>query len=214
MKKNLGKKCQCAAIIVTLILVNSCASFYDVSVNGYAKEGQIILDKTNIFVYTNDDVVDDEELLKDFENKIKKAIINEGYIAADNNANAEFLLFFDYRVDSVNFITPSKNEYDLNISAGVFDSVSTKNASPMFNRRLQLELFDVAHISSKKTSEPIWVGDIISMGNHSDISDIMDALIVAGIAHLGENMNHQKNVKISLKDKRIEALSSGDAGGY
>ena len=37
----------------------------------------------------------------------------------------------------------------------------------------------------------------------------MDALIVAGIAHLGENTNHQKSVKILLKDKRIEALSSG-----
>ncbi len=30
--------------------MNSCASFYAVSVNGYGKEGQIILDKTNIFV--------------------------------------------------------------------------------------------------------------------------------------------------------------------
>ncbi len=206
------KKCQWVFIIITLILVSSCASFYDVSVNGYAKEGQIILDKTNIFVYTNDDDVVDEELLRDFENKIKKAIINKGYIAADSNANAEFLLFFDYRVDSINFITPSENEYDLNISAGAFESVSTKNASPMFSRRLQLKLFDTADIPSTKTAKPIWVGDIISMGNRSDIRDIMDALIVAGIAHLGENTDSQKSFKISLKDKRIEVLNSGGAG--
>ena len=50
------------------------------------------------------------------------------------------------------------------------------------------------------------------MGNHSDFSDIMDALIVAGIAHLGENTKNQKSYKISLKDERIKALSSADAG--
>ena len=197
-------------LIIMLMLLNACAASYDVSVIGFSKEKQIVLDNQRIFVYTNDDVID--ELLSDFENKIKKAIISEGYISADNNSNAEFLLFFDYRVDSVGFITPSKNDYDLSISAGGFESVSTKNASPMFNRRLQLKLFDAPYVLSKKTPEPIWVGDIISMGSHSDIRDIMDALIVAGIAHLGENTENQKSYKISLKDERIEALSFGDAG--
>ena len=197
-------------LIIMLMLLNACAASYDVSVIGFSKEKQIVLDNQRIFVYTNDDVID--ELLSDFENKIKKAIINEGYISADNNSNAEFLLFFDYRVDSVGFITPSKNDYDLSISAGGFESVSTKNASSMFNRRLQLKLFYAPYVLSKKTPEPIWVGDIISMGSRSDIRDIMDALIVAGIAHLGENTENQKSYKISLKDERIEALSSGDAG--
>ena len=192
------------------MLLNACTAFYDVGVTGLSKEKQIVLDNQRFFVYTKDDVTDN--LSSDFEEKIKKAIIREGHLTVENKSSAEFLLFFDYRVDPVDFITPSKNDYDLNISVGGFESVSTKNASPMFNRRLQLKLFDAACIPSKKTPEPIWIGDIISVGNHSDIRDIMDALIVAGIAHLGENTKNQKSYKISLKDERIEALSSGDAG--
>ena len=210
MGKIFLRKYLLAMLIVMLMLLNACASFYDVSVIGFSKEEQIVLDNQRIFVYTNDNVID--ELVSDFEKKIKKAIIKEGYITVENKSSAEFLLFFDYRVDTVGFITPSKNDYDLNISAGEVESVSTKNASPMFNRRLQLKLFDASYIPSKKTPEPIWIGDIISMGNHSDIRDIMDALIVTGIAHLGKNTENQKSYKISLKDERIEALSSGDAG--
>lgn len=199
-----------ATILVMLMVLNACGAFYNVNVKGYAKEKQILLDNKRIFVYTNDDAAD--ELSSDFEKKIKKAIIKEGYVSVENKSLAEFLLFFDYRVDSVAFITPSKNDYDLKISAGEFESVSTKNAYPTINRRLQLKLFDAAYILSTKTPEPIWVGDIINMSNHSDIRDIMDALIVAGIAHLGENTKNQKSYRISFKDERIEALNSDDVG--
>jgi len=193
-------------LVTVLLVFYACGPlFYDVRVNGYTG-GKPVVSGKQVFVYTNEQVgnplLDDEVA-----NKAKKALVMKGYIPVDSLSDAEYVLVFNYSIDTGKSITYSTSGYDLNIYTGQFETNTDVNTTTQFTRRLLLGLFEVKDFSTSQRPKPIWFGDIVSSGSSSDLRRVIDFLIISGFDHFGENTGEQKRHIVSPTDERIKKLN-------
>ena len=132
--------------------------------------------------------------------KIETALQVKGYYLVTNLAEADYLLLFSYGIDqgSTHSQTHSYSTgggYELNIFTGQLEKAAPtthvgSTVQTTFTRQLQLSLYDAKEISEK--TKPMWIGEVYSKGNSSDLRNVIDYLILGAFEHFGEDTGQQK----------------------
>jgi hypothetical protein len=138
-----------------------------------------------------------------------------------SEAQAQYLLKFDYAIDKGVLKTSSVAEYHpgettytrgtVTGSSGTSTYTET-NQNPghtyfrpvsymVYTRTLKTEL--------TRGKEPVWIGETVSYGEENDLRLVMDYLLVSNLKYLGKNTPNARIEAFTENSKEVKELRSG-----
>jgi hypothetical protein len=205
------KMCLLALPIMCLGL--GCEASYNVEVNGYSSTGQVLQTPRGSSVTVVSDSNAPNPILEgEIKTKIEKLLTEKGYsVQADR---ADYLLAFDYGIDSgrtVTGIAPLWHshaycDYYYAGSYGYGYYTYAPYAEIVYTRWLVIKMFDSEAYRASKEVEPLWIGEITSVGLDSDLRELVDYMLIVGFEHFGRDTGRRVFEVISKDDDRVWLL--------
>lgn len=177
-------------LLIPSTLLWSCiaTTHHVVEVNGYTGGKPDIKNIKTIIISTNPKAQNpllEEEIAR----KISNALISKGYTISNDPKKSEYILLFNYGIGHGRTYTETYS-YDgtrLNIRTGKLEPTTEVGSSVRteYTRHLTLKLYESSTLS--EDSKPIWVGEVYSTGNSSDMRKVINYLIRGAVAHFGKD---------------------------
>ena len=104
-------------------------------------------------------------------------------------------------------VTCDRPDFYCAFSYGISSSSMASRAIPVSGCYLILELHYAADFEQSVNSEPAWIGKITSLGTGSDLTAVMDYMLVAASKHFTKNTKKPVTVSMSLNDRRVKKLN-------
>lgn len=191
-----------------------CGASYRVEINGYSGAGQSfqIPDAASIAVVA-DSNAPNPILEKEVAAKIEKLLAENGYRAG--RQDADFYLFFDYGIDAGRTVTDAVpvyrpmiyDDYPFSGFYGHGYTTYMPYSEVLHTRWLILKLIEGPAYRGSKNAEPAWIGEITSVGNSSDLRELLNYMLVAAFEHFGQDTRRQVSTAIPADDDRVRLLS-------
>ncbi|MDO8283310.1 MAG: hypothetical protein Q7U10_11940 [Thermodesulfovibrionia bacterium] len=191
-------------IFLILYACNRHVASYELYVNADLDESSSTIKGKRVLVYTKKET---GNLILEVETveKIKKALAAYGYIPADNLSNADYVLLFEYSIDTGKAISSRESGYTPTPFTNRFESSRSTNTETEYIKELTLRLFSAEKLS--KTSQPLWTGKAYIRDTSFNLRKAMDYLIVAAFEHFGKETGEDTMLIINSEDKRIKGLN-------
>lgn len=195
-----------AGILATFTSFYACSSHmasYDLYVSGSLDKETSSINGKRILVYTKKET---SNLILEMETaeKIKKALSVYGYTSVDNLSNADYVLLFEYSIDSGEAVSYTEDNYTLNPVTNRYERSRSTNTEIEYTKELTLSLFSAQKLS--KTSEPLWIGKAYIRDTSFNLRKAIDYLLVAAFEHFGEDTAEDIAMTITSDDIRIKRL--------
>jgi hypothetical protein len=104
-------------------------------------------------------------------------------------------------------VTCDRPDFYCTFSYGISSSSMASRVIPVFGCYLILELHYAAYFERSDNSEPVWVGEFTSLSTGSDLTAVMDYMLVAASKHFTKNTKKPVTVSMSLNDRRVKKLN-------
>ena len=195
-------------LAVLLLILSACTTFHEVNVNGYLGKKHIAIEGKKIYVHR--DIQAENPLLEnEIIVKVKNALKIKGYKPVDNLTDSDYVLLvlYDSKGRTEMYTAP---DYTLDPYSNQFEQATFQYTQEVFRQRLILNLYQSKVIM--KNFKPVWRGEIYSESDSSDFREVINALIVVGFEHFGEDTQSEKQYKIFSRDRRLEALNQLSVG--
>ncbi len=69
-----------------------------------------------------------------------------------------------------------------------------------------MKMIDSKAYEASKKVEPLWIGEITSVGLDSDLRELMNYMLIVGFEHFGQDTGRRVSEVISKNDDRIWLL--------
>jgi hypothetical protein len=189
-----------------------CSASYNVGVNGYSTSGQTLQIKESSIHIVIDSNAPNPILEKEIGMKIQKLLNEKGYSTGADDA--DYYLLFDYGMSSGQNITKAYPIYHSGFyyryphSYGYRYGYSTymPYSTVVYTRWLVLKLVDSKTYKADQKAKPLWIGEIASTGPSSDLREIINYLLIAGLEHFGQDTGKRVNELFYEDDERIQLL--------
>ncbi len=205
-KTEIIKALKVSAMAGVLFLFAACAGqldSYDLYVQGQLDAKTLSITGKRILVYTKKG--SEGLLLKsETKEKINKALANHGYIPAENLSNADYVMLFEYGMDTEKAVSSTETSYKLNPINNRLESSRSTNTEMLYTKHLTLKLFSSKRLS--KTSQPVWRGRVESSSSDSNLRRSIDYLVAAAFSHFGKDTAGKVFLTIDSEDEKIKGL--------
>jgi hypothetical protein len=211
-------------IFLAVIVLPGCASYYRVRVNGYsdgAQSADRIQPGASFYVRENKNA-SNLLLEKEIKNKIETLLQDKGY-SINSYETAGYLLDFVYTMGSgrtVSDVQPvytpgERSEVETVTSSGKVrrSYVTTPGYTTyvpykitQYTASLTLTVLDAGLIRSVKEEKPLWIGEISSVREDSDLREAVNYLLVAGFGQFGKNTGKSFTVTVSGDAPQLKKL--------
>jgi ADP-heptose:LPS heptosyltransferase len=193
-----------AGIILTLFACTRYIASYDLYIRGSLDKETPAITGKRVLVYTKRE---SRNLILEMETaaKIIKALTAHGYTPVENLQNADYVLLFEYGIDSGKAVSSTESGYELNTFTKRFEQRRSTTTETEYTKHLILRLFSAKKLT--RTSQPVWTGEVRSTGTGSNLREAIDYLVVAAFEHFGEETAEDIMLTINSDDERLKTLS-------
>ena len=208
-----------------ICLCVGCGASYRVEINGYSGAGQSLeIPDTALIAVVADSNAPNPILEKEVAAKIEKLLTENGFRVEgvppsnrgqDARDTADFYLLFDYGIDAGRTVTDAipvyhpmiYDEYPFSGFYGHGYTTYMPYSEVLHTRWLILKLVEGRAYIASKNAEPAWIGEITSVGNSSDLRELLNYMLVAAFEHFGQDTRRQVSTAIPADDERVHLLS-------
>ncbi len=208
--------------LILLLFIFSVAgcSRHLVGVNGFSATGtNLQIPQFASIQIVTDPNVPNPILEKEIAVKIEKLLNIKDY--AVTTANPNYYLVFRYGMESGRVISTRPVYYPADYSTiygyghrrSHFSTIYSPGYSTyapysetVFTRWLVLKLIDAKNYQASDRPQPLWIGEITSTGQSSDLRNIITYMLVAAFDHFGENTHKRLSITITPDDPTVMAL--------
>jgi hypothetical protein len=200
-------------VLATVCLFSGCEASYNVGVNGYSSTGQVLQIPygTSITVVT-DSNAPNPILEREIRTKIETILSEKGFSVKTDRA--DYYLVFNYGIDSGRAVTGAVPvwysdaycyyPYGYGYRHGYV--AYAPYTEVVYTRWLVLKIFDEEAYRASKKVEPLWIGEVTSVGLESDLRELLNYMLIVGFEHFGQDTGRRVSEVISEKDERIRLL--------
>jgi hypothetical protein len=173
-------------------------------INGSMDKNTPVISRKRVLVYTKRE---SRNLILEIETaaKIIKSLSARGYTSVDNIQDADYVLMFEYGIDTGKAVSSTDSGYELNTFTKRFEQRRSTTTETEYTKHLTLRLFSAEKLTS--TSQPVWTGEVRSTGTASLLREAIDYLIVAAFEHFGEDTAEEVILTIDSEDERLRGLN-------
>jgi len=201
----------CLLPLPLVLLTLGCSVSHTVGVNGYSSTGQAlqIPQKASIRVVT-DSNAPNPLLEKEIGKKIQRLLEKRGY--GTETVQPSYYLLFKYGIDSGR---PVMDSFPIHHPSGYWaDSgihtpgyvTYVPHWQLVYTRWLILSLADGDIYRTSRTAEPLWIGEVTSVGSSPDLRETVNYMLVAAFEHFGQDTGKRIAEVIPEEDERVELL--------
>ncbi len=176
-------------IVVLPSLTWSCLTYYDVRVNGYTG-GKLDIQSHKTITIVRNPKAQNPLLEEEIATKLSKSLMLKGYLISDDANSSEYILFFNYGIESGGTRTYSYEGTRLNVFTRRLEPTTEVGSESVYRRHLILNLYKLNGFT--ENSKPVWVGEAYSTGSSSDLRKVIDFLIRGAIEHFGKDTGSAK----------------------
>lgn len=204
----------CLLALAAICSCAGCGASYRLEINGYSGAGRSlqIPDAASIAVVT-DSNAPNPILEKEVATKIEKLLAENGYRVGQKEA--DFYLLFDYGIDAGRTVTDAVPIHrpvfydDYPFSGFYWHGYTTymPYSEVLHTRWLILKLIEGQAHRASRQAEPVWIGEITSVGTSSDLRELLNYMLVAAFEHFAEDTGRQISVAIPADDERVHLLA-------
>lgn len=194
-------------------LVLGCQASYNVGVNGYSSSGQALqIQPDSSIEVVADSNAPNPILEREVRLKIESLLTEKGYsIEADR---ADYYLLFNYGIDSGRAVTGavpvwySDGYYGYHYAYGHRHGyiAYAPYVEVVYTRWLVIKVIDGQAYRASKKADPLWIGEITSVGYESDLRELLNYMLIVGFEHFGQDTGRRIFEVISEKDERTWLL--------
>jgi hypothetical protein len=187
-----------------------CAGSYSVVVNGYSSTGKDVeIPQGASFSVITDSNVPNPILEKEVATKVDRLLRDDGY---DTEAAApDYYLLFDFGINGGQVVTdvvPIHHPgfyYPYRYPHFRWYGYTTyvPYSEVVYTRWLSLKLIDGKTYRASKDAEPLWIGDVASAGENSDLRHVVNYMLIAAFDHFGQDTQRQIVETIPADDQRV-----------
>lgn len=196
-----------------MCLVIGCEGSYIVGVNGYSSTGQILqIPRGSSITVIADSNAPNPILEREIKTKIETLLTEKGF--GVKTEGADYYVAFNYGIDSGRAVTGAVPVWYSDPYCGYPHAYGHGHgyvayapyAEIVYTRWLVLKILDADAYRASKKAEPLWIGEVTSVGLESDLRGLLDYMLIAGFDHFAQDTGRRVSENISKKDERIWLL--------
>lgn len=200
-------------VLATMCLFSGCEASYNVGVNGYSATGRASqIPRGSSITVVADSNAPNPILEREIRAKIEKLLTDKGF--AVKTDRADYYLVFNYGIDAGWAVTGAVPVWYSDAYYGYPYAYGHRHgyvayapyAEIVYTRWLVLKIIDGETYGASKKVEPLWIGEVTSVGLESDLRGLLDYMLIAGFEHFGQDTGRRVSENISKKDERIWLL--------
>ncbi len=196
-----------------MFLLLGCGASYNVGVNGYSSTGQILqIPHGSTIAVIADSNAPNPILEREISAKIETLLTEKGFSVKKDRA--DYYLVFNYGIDSGRAVTGAVPVWYSDAYCGYPYGYGHRHgyvayapyAEVVYTRWLVLKIIDSKAYGASKKAEPLWIGEVTSVGLESDLRELLNYMLIVGFEHFGQDTGRRVSENISEKDERIWLL--------
>ncbi|MBI4843005.1 MAG: hypothetical protein HY809_01595 [Nitrospirae bacterium] len=191
----------------TAIFLYACAGHaakYDIHLHADTADNLRLSEKKRVMVYTKKET---RNLILEMETaeKINKALSAYGYKPVENISDADYVLLFEYGIDTGKTASTTDSGFALNAFTGRFESKRSTSTEIEYTKHLLLRLFASENFSG--SSKPLWTCKANIQDDSSNLRKTIDYLLVGAFENFGGNSGGEMVLTISSEDERLKRIN-------